>query len=431
MMSESVLEPTVRNQVSKPVPQRDNDEPPFSQSAMQVLTSLAREKRSILWVTGIAAVIGVGIALLLPIRFTAETRIMTPMRSQSTAAILMSQLSASVASPLMSAAGASLGLHSPNDEYIGLLQSRPIADAIIREFGLMKLYGSKDMTGARKKLAENTRILSDKSGMLAVSVTDKDKNRAAEMANAYIVQLRVLTKKLAVTEAGQRRLFYEDQLKGAKEDLVNAEYAFEQVQQQKGIIQPGAQTIAVVTNLANVHAQIAAKQAEIQVMRSFSAGDNPDLQRAETQLAALQNEARRLEQNSNASGISNFGLKGVPSATLDYLRAQHELQYRQTLYDLLLRQYEAAKMDEARDGEVIQIVENAIPPDRKSSPSRTLMVLWFAMIGFLGACVYVIAKERVRQNPELLASFSEFKQAIGMGGKGGRGYEAVVESKSN
>jgi uncharacterized protein involved in exopolysaccharide biosynthesis len=330
----------------------------------------------------------------------------------------------------MSAAGASLGLHSPNDEYIGLLNSRPIADAIIDKFGLMKLYGSKDMTGARKKLAENTRILSEKSGLLAVSVTDENKNRAAEMANAYIAQLRVLTKRLAVTEAGQRRLFYEDQLKGAKEDLVIAESAFQQVQQQKGIIQPGAQTMAVVTNLANVHAQIAAKQAELQVLRSFSAEDNPDLQRAETQLASLQDEARQLEQSSNAAGISNFGLKGVPSATLDYLRAQRELQYRQTLYDLLLRQDEAAKMDEARDGEVIQVVENALPPDRKSSSSRTLTALSFAMLGFLGGCMYVIANDRVHQNPELLASFREFNQALRMGSNAGHGYEAAVESKS-
>ena len=149
---------------------------------------------------------------------------MPPQQTQSTASLMMNQLAEyrqQARWPRWPVVG--LGLKNPNDIYIGLLNSRPVADAIIHRFGLATLYRAKDMTAARKKLADETVVASEKNGFIAVSVTDKDKSRAAEMANAYTDELRVLTKTLAVTEASQRRLFYEEQLKQAKDALVAAE----------------------------------------------------------------------------------------------------------------------------------------------------------------------------------------------------------------
>ncbi len=147
---------------------------------------------------------------------------MTPQQTQSSAAFLMSQLALnpSVTNPLAGATGGSLSLRNPNELYLGLLASRPIADAIIEKFGLVGAYHAKDMTAARKTLADSTTVTSEKSTLIAISVTDTDKRRAADIANAYPDQLRALTKNLAVTEASQRRLFYEQRLKDAKEDLV-------------------------------------------------------------------------------------------------------------------------------------------------------------------------------------------------------------------
>ena len=206
----------------------------------------------------------------------------------------MNQLTSTGAGPLAALAGGGLGsLENPNDIYIGLLNSRPIADAIIRRFGLKSLYRAKDMTAARKRLAGYTAVASEKNGFIAVSVTDEDKQRAAAMANAYTEELRVLTKTLAVTEASQRRLFYEEQLNLARESLLKAEVSFQQVQQSRGLVQLDVQAKAMIEGLALLRAQVTAKEVEVQALRSYSTEHNPDLELAEHELLSLRERLPR------------------------------------------------------------------------------------------------------------------------------------------
>jgi capsule polysaccharide export protein KpsE/RkpR len=303
--------------------------------------------------------------------------------------LMMNQLTGVGGGSLAALAGGGL-LKNPNDIYIGLLTSRPIADAIIQKFSLAKEYHAKDMTIARKKLADYTEVTSEKNGFIAVSVTDKDKKRVAEMANAYTDELRILTKTLAVTEASQRRLFYEEQLKQVKEALVASELAFLQVQQQKGLVELDAQAKAMIEGIAALRAQVAAKQVEVQALRSYSTEQNPDVQLAERELTSLQAEEASLEQRNHVPGIAGLGLENVPAAGLEYLRAAHELQYQQALFDMLMKQYDAAKMDESKDAAIIQVVEPAIEPDRKSSPRRAMILLISAFLGFLAGCILVL-----------------------------------------
>jgi uncharacterized protein involved in exopolysaccharide biosynthesis len=359
-------------------------------SLIDVLTQLAYRKRLIATVTGIAVLVGLILCLVLPVRYTATTRIMPPQQTQSTASMLMmNQLTGVGGGSLAALAGGGL-LKNPNDIYIGLLTSRPIADAIIQKFSLAKEYHAKDMTIARKKLADYTEVTSEKNGFIAVSVTDKDKKRVAEMANAYTDELRILTKTLAVTEASQRRLFYEEQLKQVKEALVAAELAFQQVQQQKGLVELDAQAKAMIEGIAALRAQVAAKQVEVQALRSYSTEQNPDVQLAERELTSLQAEEASLEQRNHVPGIAGLGLENVPAAGLESLRAAHELQYQQALFDMLMKQYDAAKMDESKDAAIIQVVEPAIEPDRKSSPRRAMILLISAFLGFLAGCILVL-----------------------------------------
>jgi uncharacterized protein involved in exopolysaccharide biosynthesis len=359
-------------------------------SLIDVLTQLAYRKRLIATVTGITVLVGLILCLVLPVRYTATTRIMPPQQTQSTASMLMmNQLTGVGGGSLAALAGGGL-LKNPNDIYIGLLTSRPIADAIIQKFSLAKEYHAKDMTIARKKLADYTEVTSEKNGFIAVSVTDKDKKRVAEMANAYTDELRILTKTLAVTEASQRRLFYEEQLKQVKEALVAAELAFQQVQQQKGLVELDAQAKAMIEGIAALRAQVAAKQVEVQALRSYSTEQNPDVQLAERELTSLQAEEASLEQRNHVPGIAGLGLENVPAAGLEYLRAAHELQYQQALFDMLMKQYDAAKMDESKDAAIIQVVEPAIEPDRKSSPRRAMILLISAFLGFLAGCILVL-----------------------------------------
>jgi tyrosine-protein kinase Etk/Wzc len=397
--------------ISAPEAPRDG----YEVSLIDVLTQLAYRKVLIAEVTGAAALIGLVLCFVLPVRYTATTRLMPPQQTQSTAAMLMNQLTGLGGGSLAAMAGGGLGLKSPNDIYVGLLTSRPIADAIIQKFGLQKEYRAKDMTEARKKLADFTEVTSEKAGFISVSVTDKDKKRVAEMANTYTDELRNLTKTLAVTEASQRRLFYEDQLKQAKEALFAAALAFQQVQQQKGLVQLDAQAKAMIEGLAAIRAQVSAKQVQVQAMRSYSTEQNPEVQLAEKELASLEAEEAHLEQSNHAPGIAGLGLGNVPSAGLEYLHAEHELQFQQALYDMLLKQYEAAKLDESKDATTIQVVEAAIEPDRKSSPKRALIFSLFTFVGFFAGCILVLFlwwKKIVQSDPDAARQVEGLRSAL-------------------
>jgi len=375
------------------------------------LTQLARGKRPVALATGIAFLVGIVVSLLLPVSYTATTEIMTPQQTQQSTALLMSQLALnpSTTSPLSGASGGALSLRNPNELYMGLLASRPIADGIIAEFGLTGVYHAGDMTAARKALADRTTVTSEKSTLISISVTDTDKKRAADIANAYPEQLRALTKNLAVTEASQRRLFYEQRLKDAKEDLVSAELAFERIQKEKGLVQLDAQTKSLIMSQADLHAQVAAKEVQLQALRSYSTEQNPEVQLLESQLASLQEESAKLEERGGSPNSSGLDLADVAGAGAEYLRAEHELEYRQALFDLLLKQYDAARWDEARNAAVIQVVEEAIPPDRKSAPSRTVVVLMFAALGLFGAWFYILGRSIVAHNPRIAQLLAEFK----------------------
>lgn len=390
-------------------PEEPRPAPPFS--AFGALTQLARGKRLVLLATGIAFLIGIVVSLLLPVSYTATTKIMTPQQTQPSAALLMSQLSlnSTVTNPLAAATGGGLSLRNPNELYLGLLASRPVADGIIAEFGLAGIYHAKNMTAARKALADRTVVTSEKSTLIAISVTDPDKQRAAAIANAYPEQLRDLTKNLAVTEASQRRLFYEQRLKDAKADLVSAELAFQQIQKQKGLIQLDAQTKALITSLADLHAEVADKEVQLQALRSYSTEQNPEVQLLESQLSSLQDQTAKLEERSGSPESGGLDLADVAGGGADYLRAEHELEYRQALFDLLLKQYDAARWDESRNAAVIQVVENAIPPDTKSAPRRTLIVLLFTALGLFGAWLYILGRNILAVNPRLLQLLAEFK----------------------
>ncbi len=387
----------------------------FEVSLIDVLTQLAYRKWLIAKVTGIVVLAGVVLSLVLPVRYSASTKIMPPQQTQSAASMMMSQLTSVGGGSLAAIASGGLGLKNPNDIYVGMLTSRPIADAIIQKFGLMQVYHAKDMTEARKKLAGYTEVTAEKSGFVAISVTDKDKKRVAEMANAYTDQLRILTQTLGVTEASQRRLFYEEQLKQAKDALVAAEVAFQQVQQQKGLVQLDAQAKAMIEGIAALRAQVAAKEVEVQALRSYSTEQNPDVQLAEKELTSLQAEESRLEQTNHSPGIAGLGLGNVPAAGLEYLRAAHELAYRQALFDMLMKQYDAARLDEAKDAAIIQVVEPAIEPDRKSSPKRAIILLLSIFVGFFAGCILALlelGRNIVQSDPIAAKQFEELSYAL-------------------
>ena len=352
--------------------------------AIEILVQFARRKRLIAIVTGASMFVGLLFCILLPIQYKSVTKIMPQRQTQSTTTFLNSMPGGGVMSDAMSGG---LNLRDPNAIYIGLLKSRPIADAIINTFNLTQVYRVKDMTAARKQLQENTEIVSELSTLISISVTGKDKKLSADIANAYTDQLRALSKAISVTEASKRRLFFEDQLKSQKDVLIAAEVALQQVEQNKGLIHLDMQAGSIIGGLAMLRGQISAKQVELQALRSYSTEHNPEVQLAENELASMQKEAAQMKQTSPSSGDEDMGLKDIPQAGLDIIRAERELHYQQAFFDTLLRQYEAARLDEAKEAAVIQVVEPAIQPERKSSPHRMVILLLSLVGGFFASCL--------------------------------------------
>lgn len=365
-------------------------------SLLDLLIVLARRWRGLLAGTAGAAALAAIISFLLPNRFTATTMILPPQQNTSSAVALLGQLGG--ANPLASLAGNSLGLKNPNDLQVAMLKSRTVEDAMIDRFNLMDLYREKRKSDARKAFEKVTEIENGlKDGLIRISVTDKDPKRAAEMANAYVDEYKKLSATIAVTEASQRRLFFEQQLVQAKENLADAEEALKRTQQKTGLIQLDGQARAVIESVAQLRGKVAAKEVQIRAMRQFAAEQNPDLQLAEQELAGLQTEVARMGAGSGSSSGDFLMPKGsVPQAGLDYVRRLRDMKYNETIFELLAKQFEIAKIDEARQGSVVQLVDKAIPPDKHSSPQRLLIVVCSTIGGFALAVFWVLFSEALR-----------------------------------
>jgi uncharacterized protein involved in exopolysaccharide biosynthesis len=339
-------------------------------------------------VTGIFILIGILLCLVLPTRYTSTAQLMPPQKIDSLSDMLTAQLGISS----LTAAGSSF-LKDPNGIYVGILQSRPIEDAIIKKFDLMHLYRSRNMRDCRKELEDRTDIESEKSTLVSISVKDRDPQRAADLVNAYIAEFRALTTSVTLQETARRRLFYEEQLNKQKDALALAEANLNQVQKNKGMIHP-LQAEVIMGGLAMLRAQIAAQEVQVQGLRSFSTEHNADLQLAEKELAAMQGEAAKMAEHGSSSDFSDIGLKDVPDVGLSFLRAAREVEYQQAVYTLLLKQYEAARLDESNEAYVIQVIEPAIPMDHISSPKYALILAISTILGFLFGVLWVIFAKR-------------------------------------
>jgi len=366
---------------------------------LDYLVVLLKRKRLIAGITVACAIITAGISLVMTPIYRAETRILPPQESSSgISAQILSQLGG--ASGLI---GSSLGIKNPNDVYVGMLGSRTVFDHIIDRFGLMDLYEAEYRDDARKALAKAVDIESGKDGIITVSVEDEDPKRAADMANAFIEELKGLTRRLAVTEASKRRLFFEEQLAKVKENLIKSEEDLERFQEKTGAISIKDQAEAVIESMAELRAEIAAKEVAIKVMKTYTTPKNPDLQKAEEALAGMKEQLHKLEVKSGNSPDPLMPTGRMPKVGMGYLRKLREVKYNETLFELMAKQYEIARVDEARDAVLIQVLDKALPPDKKAKPKRALMVVVATFSGFFVAIFIAFLKEymeRASVDPE-------------------------------
>ncbi len=377
-------------------------------SLLDLLIVLAKRKKLVIGLPLVVAVIAAIISFLLPFIYTGTTKILPPQQSQSSTAALLSQLGGG----LGSLAGSLVGIRSPNELYIGMLKSRTVADNLIQRFDLMRVYDEKYPSRARRTLGKHTEIIAGKDGIITIEVEDTDAKRAADLANAYVDELFKLTKVLAVTEASQRRLFFERQFEQAKDNLARAEAAARQALEKGGLVQVEGQGRAIVETTARLRGQITVKEVQIGAMRSFATERNPDLRLAQKELEALKHELARIE---GASGGKIADQRENGGHGIDSLGLLRNVKYYETIYELLAKQYELAKIDEARDSAVVQVMDKAIEPDRRTKPWRSLIVLVSAFVAFFVGIVWAFIREgvaRTKADPNQAARLLNLKRYL-------------------
>jgi uncharacterized protein involved in exopolysaccharide biosynthesis len=363
-------------------------------SPLDILVLLVTHRRFIVRFVLGAAVLAVLVAFLLPVRYEAKTVLLPPTENSSVGSALLGQLGN--VGTLASLAGG-LGVRNRADMYVAFLTSRTVEDAMIQRFDLMKEYHEKRMSDTRKEFERRTTaVAGSKDGLIRISVEDRDPKRAADLANGYVEEFRKLSASLAITEAARRRLFFEQQLQQAKDELTDAEEAMRKTQQSTGVLQIDSQARSLIESAAVLRAQVVAKEVQIQGMRSFAAEDNPELILAKQQLAALQAQLEQMAGSQHDVGSDiNLSKGRVTESGMEYLRRYRDLKYHETVFELLAKELEIAKLDEAREGAIVQVVDAAVPPDKKSSPHRKLIVIAVTLLACFFAPYWIFLREKL------------------------------------
>jgi tyrosine-protein kinase Etk/Wzc len=326
-------------------------------------------------VCGLAAL---GYSFTIPPTYTAKTQFLPPLQQQSTAASMLASLGA-----LGGLAGATTGLKSQADQYIAFMKSVSVQDALIERFKLVEKYEAKLKTDARIALTGSVRIASGKDGLIGVEVDDKDPKFAADLANAHVEELRNLLGRLAVTEAQQRRMFFEKQLAQTKDNFAKADLALKSSGISSSVLK--SSPAAAVEAVARLKAGISVQEVKLGAMRNYLTESSPDFKQALSELASLKSELAKAEKDEPASqGIS------------DYVARYREYKYQETMFELFAKQFELAKVDESREGAVVQVLDIAQPPERKSKPKKAMIAIIAALASGFALLLFVFVRAAIK-----------------------------------
>ena len=378
-------------------------------AALDLLLLLAEQKRMI----GALALAGALLAglytLSLRDTYTATAVIALPQQQRSTIANLVGQFSP---------AGAVMGggpdlLKNPAELYISLMSSRTVTEAMVADFGLQQRYGAKSKAEARQGLSGRTHFSAGKDFLIRISVDAGEAPLAAALANAYVDRLHKMNSHLALTESAQRRRFYEQRLQSQKQAVVEAENAMKATQERTGLMQVNSQMDAAVRTIAQLRAEMAAREVRLETLRAGATEKNPEVVRVRVELDSLREQLRRAESGAGGGGAPRLGTATAPAAGLAYLRSLREFQYHENLFESLSKQYEAARLDEAKEAPLVQVVDPAVAPEERNPKRRVWIVLFgAASFGVLGACLALF--RHLASAPENAAKLAAIGQALGV-----------------
>ena len=316
--------------------------------------------------------------------YTAKTQFLLPQQQQSAAASMLASLGG-----LGGLAGAAAGLKNPADQYLAYMNSVSIQDALIERFKLQERYKTKTKTATRSVLISKTRKTAGKEGLISVEVDDKDPQFAADLANGHVQELVKLLGRMAVTEAQYRRRFFENQLSQAKGNFILAEVALKATGISSSVLK--SNPVSALTVVAALKAQVTAQEVKVGAMRGYLADTAPDFKQAMSELANLRSQLAKQEKDEPARISTSVALSCKDSG--DYATKYREYKYQETLFELFSKQFEIAKIDEAREGAVIQVLDVAEAPERKTKPKKLIISIMATFISIILLLLFVFLRK--------------------------------------
>ena len=326
-------------------------------------------------VCGLAALV---ISFAIPPTYTAKTQFLAPQQQQSAVASMLASLSA-----LSGLAGSATGIKSPSDQYVAFLKSVTLQEALIERFKLIERYETKLKLDARLELSSNVKITSGKNGLISIEIDDKDPKFAADLANAHVDELRKLLGRLAVTEAQQRRMFFENQLQITKENLAKADLALKSSGINSSVLKSSPSS--AVEAVARLKAGISVQEVKLGSMRNYLTENAPEFKQALNELASLRTQLAKAEKEEPASKDAS-----------DYVSRYRESKYQETMFELFAKQFELAKVDESREGFVIQVLDMAQPPERKAKPKKALIAIIATLAAGFALLLFVFVRNALK-----------------------------------
>ena len=383
--------PVIAGPDPQSMPQEDDEI-----SLLDLLQVVADNLRLLVLGPVVAGLLALAYSFTITPTFTATTKFMPPQQQQSGAAAALAGLGA-----LGGLAGAA-GIKNPVDQYVAFLKSNSVQDALVNRFKLFDRYEIKFREDARNVLGGNVQIVGGKDGLITIDVSDKDPGFAAQLANAHVEELSKLLNRLAVTEAQQRRLFFERQLANAKGNLVKAEQALKASGVNSSALK--ATPSAAVESMAKLKAGITVQEIKLASMRGYLTESAPDFRQAQTELAAIRAQMSRAEKEEPAAN----------SGDSDYIARFREFKYHETLFELFAKQYEMARIDESREGAVIQVLDVAQLPERKSKPKKAQLVMMTTLATGFAVLLFVFIRQALRgagRTPESAEKLARLRRA--------------------
>jgi len=377
---------------------------------LDVLLVFAQRKWLILCWALAGLVIAIIAILRAPTLYKSEGTIMPPQQEQSSAALL-SQLGALTALT----GGGGFG-KNPADLYIAILQTNLVAGDMVDRHHLMDAYNIPDRDAAAGHLRKYSKFTANKDGLIQISVEDKDPKRATELVNGYVDELFNQNNRLAIGSASQRRHFFDQQLAQEKDRLADAEIALKQTQQTTGVLQLSGQAQNIIGQESSIQANITSREVQLGALLASSTEQNPDVVRLRTELSGLRAQLQQLQKGTSGDMLTQ---RQFPAAGLEYIRKERDVQYHQTLYDLLARQLEAARIDEAKASPGIQMVDPPLVPRGTSWPKPFLFILVGLVLGTMFGCIrcaVIYVYEYLDTDPDLRERYKQVKRAMHLRG---------------